>query len=109
MTCGCGGRRPSMVLATVEKSAASLEGEVVSLELLLGKSVGKSLIMFAFESMHINHAASLLESLMSDKIVNKSRKHPGTIESSKLFAIGESDSSTDRQSAAAKRHLSKVI
>ena len=58
MTCGYGGRRPSMVLATVEKSTASIEVEVVSLELLLGKSVGKSLKMFAFESMHINHAAN---------------------------------------------------
>ena len=56
MTCGCGGRRPSMVLSTVEKSAASLE--VVSLELMLGKSIGKSLKMFAFESMHINNAAN---------------------------------------------------
>ena len=40
-----------MVLA---KSAASLEVEIVSL--LLGKSVGKCLKMFAFESMRRNRA-----------------------------------------------------
>ena len=75
MTCGCGGRRPSMVLATVDKSAASLE--VVSLELLPGKSVDKCPKMFAFESIHIETTRiSLLEWLMSDETVNKSGKHP---------------------------------
>ena len=47
-----------MVLATVEKSVASLGVEVASLELLPDKSVGKCLKMFAFESMHINHAVN---------------------------------------------------
>ena len=52
MTCGWGGRRPSIVLATAEKSVASLEVEDDSLDLLPGKSVGKFLKMFAFESIH---------------------------------------------------------